>query len=208
MGIRNGIVLQFAPRDHAPTPSTRVMPKRPGSTVLPFSRNASDRVRCSLAGMRPRARQLLTADEPVPVNLATAVLPPSSSMTAATVSSIAPECSHIVNMSSLHALEIVTACELRPNGGMGRSLKDVSERLVMTQKALGISPAELCRLAKISPNAWTQYTDHEYKRRITLAAAYKLKDQFGLTLEWIFDGDTNRLPHDFLVALRKRRAAA
>jgi hypothetical protein len=38
-----------------------------------------------------------------------------------------------------------------------------------------------------------------------VAAAYKLKDAFGITLEWVFDGDRTKLPHD--VALKLRKAA-
>lgn len=87
---------------------------------------------------------------------------------------------------------------------MSRSLKDVANRLETTRKALGLSAAELCRESGISPNQWSQFTDPEkYKRRITLAAAYKLKDAFGITLEWVFDGDGARLPHELALKLRK-----
>jgi len=84
-----------------------------------------------------------------------------------------------------------------------RSIPDIADRLIATQKALGITPAELSRQADIPANQWTQFTDPKYKRRITLAAAYKLKDTFGITLEWIFDGDRTRLPHEIAVKLRK-----
>lgn len=79
---------------------------------------------------------------------------------------------------------------------MARSIPIIAERLVATQQALGISPAELSRRTGIPPNQWTQFTDPKYKRRITLAAAYKLKDAFGVTLEWVFDGDRAKLPYD------------
>lgn len=83
-----------------------------------------------------------------------------------------------------------------------RSLPNVAKRLVATQKALGISPAELSRRTKIPPNQWTQFTDPKYKRRITMDAAYKLKDTFGITLEWIYDGDLSKLPHDIALELK------
>ena len=100
---------------------------------------------------------------------------------------------------------IVTDCELGPNVLMARSIPSVAERLIATQKALGISPAELSRQTGIPANQWTQFTDPKYKRRITLAAAYKLKDTFGITLEWIFDGDRSRLPYE--VASKLKEAA-
>lgn len=87
---------------------------------------------------------------------------------------------------------------------MARSLKDIADRLARTQVALGISSAELCRETGISPSAWTQFVKWEkYKRRITLTAAFKLKDRYGITLEWIYDGDPARLPYDLAIILRK-----
>jgi transcriptional regulator with XRE-family HTH domain len=100
---------------------------------------------------------------------------------------------------------IVTDCEFGRNAPMARSITDVARRLVATQQALGISPAALCKESGISATQWSQFTDPAYKRRITLAAAYKLKDSFGITLEWIFDGDRTRLPYD--IALKLREAA-
>lgn len=98
---------------------------------------------------------------------------------------------------------IVTGCELGPNVLVMRSISHIAARLVATQQAMNISPAELCRQSGISANQWTQYTDPKYKRRITIAAAYKLKDAFGVTLEWIFDGDRSRLPHEIASKLKK-----
>lgn len=84
-----------------------------------------------------------------------------------------------------------------------RSISAIAERLIATQKALDVSPAELCRESGITATQWTQFTDPEYKRRITLAAAYKLKDAYGVTLEWIFDGERARLPHEIANKLKK-----
>lgn len=84
-----------------------------------------------------------------------------------------------------------------------RSISNIAERLIATQKALGVSPAELCRRSGITATQWSQFTDPKYKRRITLTAAYKLKDAYGVTLEWVFDGDRTRLPHEIADNLRK-----
>ena len=88
---------------------------------------------------------------------------------------------------------------------MGRSLNDVAERLELTRDALGISAAELCRETGIRPNAWSQFVNPETKRRITVDAAFRLKDRYGVTLEWIYDGDISSLPDR--IANRLKRAA-
>lgn len=100
-------------------------------------------------------------------------------------------------------MPIVTDCELRPNEDMSRALKDVASRLKLTQDALGKTGAELCRDTGIAPNQWSQFLNPTKKRRITLDAAYKLKDAYGITLEWVFDGDSNRLPAEIANKLRK-----
>jgi hypothetical protein len=82
--------------------------------------------------------------------------------------------SRFVNKSRVHTLAIVTECEFGPNLAMARSQKDIANRLELTREALGVSAAELCRETGIKPNAWSQFTNPEIKRRITLASAYKL----------------------------------
>jgi transcriptional regulator with XRE-family HTH domain len=91
---------------------------------------------------------------------------------------------------------------------MRRAHQDVAKRLILLEKLLGLKAADICRKTKIAPNAWSQYTDTDGKRRITLDAAYKLKDAYGVTLEWIYDDDDSRLPQDIAAALRKVRKAA
>lgn len=91
---------------------------------------------------------------------------------------------------------------------MGRAHQDVANRLLLLQRALGLKAADICRKTKIGTNAWSQYTDPNGKRRITLTAAYRLKDAYGVTLEWIYDDDETRLPQDIAIALRKVGKAA
>ena len=178
-------------------------PKTDRSACCPEAASASlMSTKCS-GGISPRDRQLLTAEGQVPASAAILVGPPRALMTASTELSILLHTSRNVKMSSLHAKGIVTKCESGKNALMTRSLPDVCRRLVATQQALGISPAELSRQSHIPANQWTQFTDPKYKRRITMAAAYKLKDAFGITLEWIFDGDKSRLPHEIANKLKK-----
>ena len=77
---------------------------------------------------------------------------------------------------------------------MKRSIRDIFGRLVATQKAFDLPPAEFCRKAGIPHNQWTQFTDPKYKRRITVAAAWKLVDTYKIDLNWIYDGKTDQLP--------------
>ena len=124
-------------------------------------------------------------------------------MTAPTVPSMVGECSRFVNKSSLHEMAIVTSCELRPNWAMSRSLKDIASRLETTRQALGLTAAELCRRTGIKPNQWSQFVNPSKKRRITLAATYRLRDEFGLTLDWVYDGDASGLPDRLVQKIRK-----
>jgi transcriptional regulator with XRE-family HTH domain len=77
---------------------------------------------------------------------------------------------------------------------MARSSKEIAERLVLTQKALGLSAAEICKRTGIKNNAWSQFLNPKAKRPITRAALYRLKDEFGITFDWIYDGDPSGLP--------------
>jgi transcriptional regulator with XRE-family HTH domain len=100
-------------------------------------------------------------------------------------------------------MPIAARCELRPNVGMSRSLKDIANRLEATREALGVTAAELCRRTGIKPNAWSQFVNPSKKRRITLSAAYRLRDEFRISLDWIYDGDPSGLPDRIIQKLRK-----
>jgi transcriptional regulator with XRE-family HTH domain len=71
--------------------------------------------------------------------------------------------------------------------------KALANRLKLTREALGISAADLCKRIRIKPNRWSQYENGE--RRITMAVANKLCDEFGLSLDWIYRADPAHLPH-------------
>lgn len=107
-------------------------------------------------------------------------------------------------------MELVTSREMAVNHGMSRSFKDVATRLELTRKAIGLSKSELCRRLEINGSAWSNFINTNYDRRISLEVAFKLKDEFGVTLEWIYDGDAKLLPQvlgDRIRDLRKKAAA-
>lgn len=200
-----GMLLLFPVRH--PAPAAVLKPNNCRSAVLPADRKASSMITKRSEGMAPRAFQLLCPVGPTPVSRLTAAGPPKAEMTESIVSSMDSGYSHSVKSSTLHAMDVVTICELLPNAGMARSAREVSERLEITREALGISAAELCRRAGIKQNAWSQFVNPKSKRTITRAAAYRLKDEFGITLDWTYDGDPSGLPVRIHAAIRARSAA-
>jgi hypothetical protein len=195
-------------RSHVTAPALFSKPKSAGSADLPSCARRSANIFDLLDGMRPRARQLLTAGVLTPAKAAAAAVPPTALITSSTVrSSMTPNSSQSVNMSTVHEMAIVTNCELGPNRAVSRTLRDVAKRLEATQRALGVSAADLCRRTGIRPNAWSQFLNPKSKRRITLEAAYRLRDEYGLTLDWIYDGDPSGLSERLAQALRKAEAA-
>lgn len=69
----------------------------------------------------------------------------------------------------------------------------IAERLRVTREALGLSPAELCRLTGIKPNTYSQW--EKGRGRPRLDEARLLRRNLGYTLDWIYEGDRAGLPH-------------
>lgn len=72
--------------------------------------------------------------------------------------------------------------------------RDVSERLRQLRAALGISQAQLCRRSGIEPNAWNNY--EKGRNRISIDHALKVKRTFGVTTDWIYQGDLSGVRSD------------
>lgn len=88
-------------------------------------------------------------------------------------------------MAIIHAMQTITK---------------IAGRLAVTREALGINAAELCRQAKIAPNAWSQFESGN--RMITTRQAVKLCETYGLTLDWIYRGDPAGLPQRVFEKIR------
>lgn len=82
----------------------------------------------------------------------------------------------------------------RPRGKPAkRRWEAIGRRLVAAREALGIlSQAELCRALRVGLSQWNQFETGE--RRITIDIALKLKHRYGITTDWIYDGDPSMLP--------------
>lgn len=72
-----------------------------------------------------------------------------------------------------------------------RQIEAIAERLKVCRLALGLKPAELCRLTGIKPNTYSQWENG--KGRPNLDEAMRLCDTLGYTLDWIYLGDPSGL---------------
>jgi ribosome-binding protein aMBF1 (putative translation factor) len=141
------------------------------------------------------------AEMPTPASAAAFVGPPSASITASTEVSMVLDSSRNVNLSRLHGMAVDSGQFARCNLPMAETLKTIAARLVRTRQAIGLSAAEICKRIDCKPNRWSQYETGE--RKITLAVANRLCDEFGLSLDWIYRSDPFRLPHELAAKLRK-----
>jgi DNA-binding XRE family transcriptional regulator len=125
-------------------------------------------------------------------------------MRSATVLIIAPMISCGLNrvkppeheLTELHGRCAIRAMERPPHL---RTVPAISHRLRLTRLALGLDQTELCQRAGIARNTWNQW--EKGKGRPQLDEAMKLVDAFGLTLDWIYLGDVNGLPHGLVLRL-------
>jgi transcriptional regulator with XRE-family HTH domain len=101
-------------------------------------------------------------------------------------------------------MAIFTDREPDPTSAMSRTQRDIATRLELTRIALDVSTPIFCENVGLSDNQWSQYIDPDPDRgrRITIDVMYRLKDEYGVTFDWIFDGDRSRLPADLLEKIR------
>lgn len=85
-----------------------------------------------------------------------------------------------------------------------RTPQAIGRRLKAAREALDLSQAELCRRTRIKPNTYNQW---EKGARPQLDEAYKLVDELGYTLDFIYLGDTARLPHEIVIAMMEPNPA-
>lgn len=75
---------------------------------------------------------------------------------------------------------------------MGITVRDIANRLVQTRLALGYdSQADFAREIGMEKSRYNPF--EKGKRRLTLEAARKIKARFGVSLDWLFDGDISTL---------------
>jgi transcriptional regulator with XRE-family HTH domain len=102
-------------------------------------------------------------------------------------------------MSSVHKTGIAGTCGKAFIHAVDTA-KVVARRLVATREALEIKSAELCRQTGIAPNRWSQYESGT--RMITMRAAIKLREIYGVSLDFIYCGDRSSLPQRLLQKIK------
>lgn len=196
-----GTLLRFPGHAQTSGDADSLKPKTEGAASLPKAARASRTITYLPCDIRPRLAQLLTAGVPTPASDATAVGPPNASTTSATELSMLLDCSRNVNKSTVHGTAIEIPRPVMFNGGMVETSKSLASRLKMTRLAIGISAADLCKRIKVKANRWSQYESGE--RRITIAVANKLCDEFDLSLDWIYRANPAQLPHALRLKMRQ-----
>lgn len=188
--------------------------RKPNTEGAAFSprrakRSVTDR-KCS-AGIRPRIFQLQIAEAPKAILEATAVGPPSLSMTSCTELSMSPYNSHGVKMSSPNKMEMASKRGEMFNAGMD-SRETIAARLLALEGQLGKSGKEMADLLGCKESAWSQYKKPDSGRTITLQYADRLAELYGVPLDWLYRGRAVDLPQRFsviaLVGLAARRKRA
>lgn len=71
-------------------------------------------------------------------------------------------------------------------------LQQVGRRVRMTRLALDKSPADMCLEMKVSRQAWSQWENG--KRLFDILVAVRLKQRYGVPLDWLYAGDPAGLP--------------
>lgn len=82
---------------------------------------------------------------------------------------------------------------------------EIAERLRSFQAAWPVTPKDLRKIG-IEANDWSHWTAPTQHRTITVTAARKLKAAFGITLDWIYEGDVSTLHPAVLDRLQGRAA--
>jgi transcriptional regulator with XRE-family HTH domain len=99
---------------------------------------------------------------------------------------------------------MVTLCEFPQNASMPMDRLGVKTRTRRIREAIGKGPTQLSSELGLKRNAWGQYEDPKYKRCITLDVAIRLKEAYGVSLDWLFmDDRLASLPDQLVQALKK-----
>ena len=86
---------------------------------------------------------------------------------------------------------------------IGDHAKDVGRRLALSRKAVGVNQQDFGHGAGLSQPRYNQYESGQ--RLLTLNAAMKLCEQYGLTLDWLYRGDPSGLPYWLATSIKDAR---
>lgn len=197
-----GEVIKF----HARASTTDLKPKTAGSASISRLASASESARKFSDGIVPRAFQLLTADGPTPVSVATAEVPPRALMTASAEQSIPQDNSRNMKLSTLHPTEMDFSRRVRPNWPMADSREKIMRRLRLLPEILGKNKTEIAQDIGINSSQWSNYISATASKNvIPWEVSTELKLCYRLTLDWIYCGDVASITDEAL-RIRIRRA--
>jgi len=80
------------------------------------------------------------------------------------------------------------------------SKAQAAKRLIQTQEALELTNAAISEKLDVASNAWSQYRTGE--RTIPHKVLVGLKEQFGVSADWILAGDPSGLPQRLYAKIR------
>ena len=83
-----------------------------------------------------------------------------------------------------------------------RSFEDIGARLKAIRKITGLSQKEFAAKAGIKDTTYNQYENGASQPKIEYARA--LCDTYGLSLDWLYNGDTSNLPFRIATELLKQ----
>lgn len=171
------------------------------SNVIPFTPRDAARPTISAhisSGILPRERQLLTRDGSTASCDDTTKVPPIASINASAVmmesdiaaANVFTECEFV----KLHDTVMASALWAMHSSGMAERFEAIGNRLILLREALKLSQVEFCRRAGIRNNNYNPF--EKGKKKITHAAVDKLKHTYGVSRDWIFDGEPWTLRRD------------
>ena len=82
-----------------------------------------------------------------------------------------------------------------------RTTAHIAARLRHTREALGLNQTEFAMRANLSQNRYNQYESGV--RPLTIDAAHRICDEYGVTLDWLYRGDRSRLPHHLAIDIAR-----
>jgi transcriptional regulator with XRE-family HTH domain len=86
-----------------------------------------------------------------------------------------------------------------------RTTEQIAARLRHTRQALGVNQRQFAKRTNLRPNRYNQYESGV--RALTIDAAQKICNEYGITLDWLFRGDRSMLPHRLAIEIARIEAA-
>ena len=86
-----------------------------------------------------------------------------------------------------------------------RTTEHIATRLRHTREALGVNQTEFARRANLKQNRYNQYESGA--RPLSIDAAHKICDEYGVTLDWLYRGDRSMLPYQLAIEIARIEAA-